>query len=156
MVRFRNLLGHFYLEIDNEIIYNILQNNLKDFISFKEVKEFIEGKRDEPWESSNEDFGAYWMMTLKPALMKEIKYGFDALIDFKFIKKQVYNNIFENIGNNFNYENISDIFKKGQTVEKIAEIPVNKHTKAQRSPEVRAKKSAGMKAYWERMNHKRG
>ncbi len=37
MVRFRNFLGHFYLEIDNEIIYNILQNNLKDFISFKEA-----------------------------------------------------------------------------------------------------------------------
>ncbi|HDZ18972.1 hypothetical protein LCGC14_1063040 [marine sediment metagenome] len=37
MVRFRNLLGHFYLEIDNEIIYNILQNNVKDFISFKEA-----------------------------------------------------------------------------------------------------------------------
>jgi len=37
MVRFRNLLGHFYLEIDNEIIYNILQNNLKDFNSFKET-----------------------------------------------------------------------------------------------------------------------
>lgn len=37
MVRFRNLLGHFYLEIDNEIIYEILQNNLKDFNSFKEA-----------------------------------------------------------------------------------------------------------------------
>jgi len=37
MVRFRNLLGHFYLEIDNEIIYNILQNNIKDFNSFKEA-----------------------------------------------------------------------------------------------------------------------
>ncbi len=37
MVRFRNLLGHFYLEIDNEIIYNILQNNLNDFNSFKET-----------------------------------------------------------------------------------------------------------------------
>jgi uncharacterized protein YutE (UPF0331/DUF86 family) len=37
MVRFRNLLGHFYLEIDNEIIYDILQNNLKDFNSFKEA-----------------------------------------------------------------------------------------------------------------------
>ncbi len=37
MVRFRNLLGHFYLEIDNEIIYNILQNNLNDFNSFKEA-----------------------------------------------------------------------------------------------------------------------
>ena len=36
MVRFRNLLGHFYLEIDNTIIYSILQNNLKDFVSFKE------------------------------------------------------------------------------------------------------------------------
>lgn len=37
MVRFRNLLGHFYLEIDNEIIYDILQNNLKEFNSFKEA-----------------------------------------------------------------------------------------------------------------------
>ena len=37
MVRFRNLLGHFYLEIDNVIIYNILQNNIKDFNSFKEA-----------------------------------------------------------------------------------------------------------------------
>ncbi len=37
MVRFRNLLGQFYLEIDNKIIYNILQNNLKDFDSFKEA-----------------------------------------------------------------------------------------------------------------------
>ncbi len=37
MVRFRNFLGHFYLEIDNEVIYNILQNNLKDFHSFKEA-----------------------------------------------------------------------------------------------------------------------
>ncbi len=37
MVRIRNLLGHFYLEIDNEMIYSILQNNLKDFTSFKEA-----------------------------------------------------------------------------------------------------------------------
>jgi len=37
MVRFRNLLGHFYLEVDNEVIYNILQNNIKDFVSFKEA-----------------------------------------------------------------------------------------------------------------------
>ncbi|TET61742.1 MAG: DUF86 domain-containing protein [Promethearchaeota archaeon] len=37
MVRFRNLLGHFYLEIDNEIIYNILQNDIKDFNSFREA-----------------------------------------------------------------------------------------------------------------------
>jgi len=37
MVRFRNLLGHFYLEIDNEIIYNILQKNIKDFSSFKKA-----------------------------------------------------------------------------------------------------------------------
>ncbi|MHA1490025.1 MAG: HepT-like ribonuclease domain-containing protein [Promethearchaeota archaeon] len=36
MVKFRNLLGLFYLEIDNEIIYEILQNNLGDFKSFKE------------------------------------------------------------------------------------------------------------------------
>ncbi len=37
MVRFRNLLGHLYLEIDNEIIYNILQVNLDDFSSFKKA-----------------------------------------------------------------------------------------------------------------------
>ena len=37
MVRFRNLLGHFYLEIDNEVIYNILQNNLGDFKAFKKA-----------------------------------------------------------------------------------------------------------------------
>ncbi len=37
MVKFRNLLGHFYLEIDNEIIYNILQNDIKDFNSFREA-----------------------------------------------------------------------------------------------------------------------
>ena len=37
MVRFRNLLGHFYLEIDNEIIYNIIQHNITDFYSFKEA-----------------------------------------------------------------------------------------------------------------------
>ncbi len=37
MARFRNLLGHFYLESDNEIIYNVLQNDLKDFYSFREA-----------------------------------------------------------------------------------------------------------------------
>lgn len=37
MVRFRNLLGHFYLEINNEIIYKILQNNLDDFNKFSEA-----------------------------------------------------------------------------------------------------------------------
>ena len=37
MVRFRNLLGHLYLDIDNEIIYNILQVNLTDFSSFKKA-----------------------------------------------------------------------------------------------------------------------
>lgn len=31
MVKFRNLLGHLYMEIDNEIIYDILQNDLEDF-----------------------------------------------------------------------------------------------------------------------------
>lgn len=37
MVRFRNLLGHFYLEINHEIIYKILQNNLDDFNKFSEA-----------------------------------------------------------------------------------------------------------------------
>lgn len=35
MVKFRNLLGHLYLEISNEKIYEILQENLGDFNPFK-------------------------------------------------------------------------------------------------------------------------
>jgi len=35
MVKFRNLLRHAYLEINNEIIYDILKNNLEDFNLFK-------------------------------------------------------------------------------------------------------------------------
>ncbi len=36
MVGFRNLLTHIYMELDNEKIYQILQENLNDFIKFKE------------------------------------------------------------------------------------------------------------------------
>ena len=35
MTKFRNLIGHLYMEINNEIIYGILQENLNDFILFK-------------------------------------------------------------------------------------------------------------------------
>lgn len=35
MVKFRNLLGHLYMEISNEKIYEILQENLDDFNLFK-------------------------------------------------------------------------------------------------------------------------
>jgi uncharacterized protein YutE (UPF0331/DUF86 family) len=35
MIKFRNLLGHLYMEINNEIIYKILQENLDDFTQFK-------------------------------------------------------------------------------------------------------------------------
>jgi len=35
MVKFRNLLGHLYMEISNEKIYEILQENLDDFNRFK-------------------------------------------------------------------------------------------------------------------------
>jgi len=35
MTKFRNLLGHLYMEINNEKIYEILQNNLNDFNLFK-------------------------------------------------------------------------------------------------------------------------
>ena len=35
MVKFRNLLGHLYMEISNEKIYEILQENLDDFTLFK-------------------------------------------------------------------------------------------------------------------------
>ena len=35
MVKFRNLLGHIYMEINNEKIYEILQEHLSDFNLFK-------------------------------------------------------------------------------------------------------------------------
>ena len=35
MTKFRNLLGHLYMDINNEKIYEILQNNLNDFNLFK-------------------------------------------------------------------------------------------------------------------------
>ena len=35
MIKFRNLLGHLYMEINNEKIYEILQENLGDFNIFK-------------------------------------------------------------------------------------------------------------------------
>ncbi len=35
MVKFRNILGQMYMEINNEMIYEILQFNLKDFEEYK-------------------------------------------------------------------------------------------------------------------------
>lgn len=35
MAKFRNLLGHIYMEINNEMIYDILQHNLEDFELYK-------------------------------------------------------------------------------------------------------------------------
>lgn len=35
MTKFRNLLGHMYMEIDNNIVYDILQTELNDFNLFK-------------------------------------------------------------------------------------------------------------------------
>ncbi len=35
MTKFRNLLGHLYMDINNEKIYEILQENLSDFKEFK-------------------------------------------------------------------------------------------------------------------------
>lgn len=35
MTKFRNLLGHLYMEINNKKIYDILQQNLQDFDEFK-------------------------------------------------------------------------------------------------------------------------
>jgi uncharacterized protein YutE (UPF0331/DUF86 family) len=35
MVRFRNVLGHLYMEIDNERVYEIIQNDLNIFDLFK-------------------------------------------------------------------------------------------------------------------------
>ena len=37
MTKFRNLLGHLYMDINNEIIYEILQQNLNDFNFFKKL-----------------------------------------------------------------------------------------------------------------------
>jgi uncharacterized protein YutE (UPF0331/DUF86 family) len=35
MTKFRNLLGHLYMDIDNKKIYEILEENLEDFNEFK-------------------------------------------------------------------------------------------------------------------------
>lgn len=51
MVKFRNLLGHLYMEIDNEIIYDILQNDLEDFANFK--KRVYSKFRDDLEQESN-------------------------------------------------------------------------------------------------------
>jgi len=42
MTKFRNLLGHLYMDIDNKKIYEILQENLEDFNEFKKqvIKKF--------------------------------------------------------------------------------------------------------------------
>lgn len=34
MAKFRNRIVHMYIEVDNETIYNVLQNNLKDIKRF--------------------------------------------------------------------------------------------------------------------------
>ena len=50
MVKFRNLLGHIYMEINNEKIYDILQENLGDFNLFKKqiFSKFKEQLLNEP------------------------------------------------------------------------------------------------------------
>ena len=35
MVKFRNFLGHFYLDVDNQIVFTILRESLDDFSRFK-------------------------------------------------------------------------------------------------------------------------
>lgn len=48
MKRFRNVLVHRYVEIDNAKVYDILKNNLEDFEEFKkEVTGFIKKKGKE-------------------------------------------------------------------------------------------------------------
>ena len=37
LVKFRNFLGHVYMEINNEKVYGIIQNDLDIFSSFKKV-----------------------------------------------------------------------------------------------------------------------
>jgi uncharacterized protein YutE (UPF0331/DUF86 family) len=45
MVRFRNKLGHYYMDLDDSIVFSILQNNIDDFLLFKdEIINLIEKK----------------------------------------------------------------------------------------------------------------
>ncbi len=42
MVKFRNLLVHLYWEVDNQKVYNILINNIKDFKNFESaIRKFL-------------------------------------------------------------------------------------------------------------------
>ena len=42
MTKFRNRIVHLYWEIDDKVVYQIMQNNLNDFIEFKrKIKEYI-------------------------------------------------------------------------------------------------------------------
>jgi len=45
MAKFRNLLGHIYMDVDNEKIYDIINNNLEDFNEFK-TKIYIKFKKE--------------------------------------------------------------------------------------------------------------
>ena len=43
MTKFRNILVHFYIEIDEKIVYDIVQTNLDDFRDFiKEIRKLLE------------------------------------------------------------------------------------------------------------------
>ena len=43
MVRFRNKLGHYYMDIDDSMVYIILKENIDDFLKFKqEIMKILE------------------------------------------------------------------------------------------------------------------
>lgn len=45
IARFRNMLTHIYWEIDNKLVYEIIQTHLQDFDAFlQEIKKYAENK----------------------------------------------------------------------------------------------------------------
>lgn len=46
IARFRNMLTHIYWEIDNKLVYEIIQTHLQDFDAFlQEIKKYAENKK---------------------------------------------------------------------------------------------------------------
>lgn len=53
MTKFRNRIVHLYWEVDDKVVHEIMQNNLKDFVEFKsQIKSYLK-----QLDSENEDDG---------------------------------------------------------------------------------------------------
>lgn len=92
------------LESITKAIVNVYTEEFRKFtkddgIEFKRFKDFMDNKIDSPWRHSDDDFEAFWLMTLQPALISEMvykmTYNLRSMLDFKAIKNQVYKNMFK-------------------------------------------------------------